>query len=839
MSLQPYYIAGSSVGFETDKKPFLLPDQAFTALENAYVWRDRVIKREGNRLLGRLRREFEEVSFFDTGASPWTFNILVVSGYISNITAPSANGVVTTTYPHNLVTGDMIVISGVVGTVEVNGGTFTITVLTPTTFQLNFVTVNPYVSGGFWISNRSLSSTEPNAEIEPGSVVITIQAGPDIVFTDQGDGTLTSPTLGNSGTINYLTGTVILTHTAGAGVATVITYAYFPSLPVMGIYQIEQGNINEEQTIWFDTKYAYKFLGVFMEFIPGTTWDGTDADFFWGTNYRSSSASDRIFFVTNFVNSAVVPMRFTDGSTWTSFTPQLNNTGTLLLQARILIPYYGRLLALNTFEGNALGAGNNFYNRCRFSQIGNPLEAYNFATKTGAWAEDIFGKGGFIDAPTSEQIIGAAFIKNTLIVFFERSTWQLRYVGEYGLPFLWERISADLGSESTFSTVIFDKGALAVGQTGIIAADAVQVNRIDEKIPDLVFNIRNAQSGTKRVVGIRDYQRELVFWTFPNADIPEENVKFPNNVLVYNYRNATFAVFRDNVTFFGYFQPPAAITWSSLDVFWEDEKVTWSGVDQSALFPFIIAGNQQGFVHYYGYVTPDEESLSITDIDLTASPIELTIINHNLDTGDIVYLTDLQFVDSVTLQPIATDLNDQIYRITRIDTDTVSLSEWDFTAEEYIDDFSFTPVAATSVYIGKGRLALFPKLNVITKDFNPYQDKGGQLKLSYIDFLTDVPVTQPNEIAAMTVIILLNTSPAAEGNLLVGNRNVETDLPTPFYVPASDYVWHRFYATVAGQFIRVIMTYDDNLMNRLNTHRQDWTLNALTLWVRPGGKVIF
>ena len=42
--LQSFSIVGSSVGLELDKKPFLLPDQAFPVLKNAYVWRDRVVK---------------------------------------------------------------------------------------------------------------------------------------------------------------------------------------------------------------------------------------------------------------------------------------------------------------------------------------------------------------------------------------------------------------------------------------------------------------------------------------------------------------------------------------------------------------------------------------------------------------------------------------------------------------------------------------------------------------------------------------------------------------------------------------------------------------------------
>ena len=118
--------------------------------------------------------------------------------------------------------------------------------------------------------------------------------------------------------------------------------------------------------------------------------------------------------------------------------------------------------------------------------------------------------------------------------------------------------------------------------------------------------------------------------------------------------------------------------------------------------------------------------------------------------------------------------------------------------------------------------------------------QGGQLKLSYIDFLTDCTPS-----AVMSIQLFINSSLSIQGNLLVGNQKNETFLTSPYYSgptpaqPISDYAWHRFYATAYGQFIRVVMTYDDDLMNELTTHQQKWVLNAMTVWTRPGGKVIF
>lgn len=825
MSLQPTLIAGSSVGLQNYAKPYLSPDQSFTELENAYVWRERVRKREGLELVGRLRRFFENVSIGVSGASPWSFNIYTVagitpeanaqidpghvsitiqaapdivftdfdkSGTITNITQ-AVNGVVTTTDPHNLTTGDSVTITLVTGMTEVNNKTFVITVTGANDFELNIDTsgYTAYAGAGNW-------------------------AAP----TAQGNGILVSTTPFNFGIINYLTGDVVLSHTAGAGVATIATFGYFPSLPVMGIWQREIANINDEQTLFWDTKYVYEFTGSsFEEFLPSTTWDGSDSDFFWATNFRGVSASTRLLFVTNFFNSATVPMRYTDGITWNAFTPQINNTPTYLLQARILLPYYGRLIALNTIEGAALGGGSNFFNRCRFSQIGNPLEAYNFAAKTGAWAEDIFGKGGFIDAPTNEEIISAGFLKNTLIVYFERSTWQLRYVGEYGLPFLWERISSDYGSESTFSIVLFDQGVLAVGDRAITTANAVTVDRIDPQIPDQVFKILNDLNGVKRVCGIRDFRRELVFWCYPDFTSLGPSQYFPNKVLVYNYRNNTYAVFDDNVTFFGILQPPENVTWSSTDIFWDDEDVTWDDVNLQNQFERIVSGNQQGYIHYYGYTFPDEKSEFISAINFGVVPNEITVPFHNLQSGEIIRITGAVFDDG--FDP---GINDQFYQVQYVDINTLALFIWTGTT------YSALNLTATGNYIGGGQLTVFPRLKMVTKDFNPYMQGGLGIKLSRIDFLFDSTAS-----SAVSIKLYVSSSLSIQGNLLVGNRTVSTDLPAMY--PGTEYAWHQFFATVSAQFVRVEITYNDDLMNTETTHSADMVLNAFSLWSRPGGRI--
>ena len=266
-----------SGGLTQDRKPALLANEAFSELENAYVWRERTKKRDGEVPMGRLSRIFTSVSIGNSSASPWTFNLYTA------------------------------------------------------------ISVTP----------------EPNAEIAEGSVTITI-ATLATPFVDQGNGILSNATAGNSGTINYMTGSVTLITTVGAGHATTVTLSYYPALPVMGILKRDVSTFGIDSTVFFDTKYAYQYVNGFGELVPGTTWTGTNTDFFWAANYQGATPDLRYFFTTNnnidIPATTFDPMRYYNNTTWTNLEPLVTATATLW-QALILIPYYGRLLALNTWEG--------------------------------------------------------------------------------------------------------------------------------------------------------------------------------------------------------------------------------------------------------------------------------------------------------------------------------------------------------------------------------------------------------------------------------------------------------------------------------------------------------
>lgn len=927
-------------GLTKDKKPAFLANEAFSELQNAYVFRDRTKKRDGDVPMGRLSRVFIDNTAGTTGTSPWTFNIYsqlvpviakeenaeiepgsvrieidpmpIGGNIIAGPFSPSVQGYtlatdceVFTDTLSGLTTGDFVTISGVVvnpgtGPDLINGGPYQVEVIPlNTSFKIGVDshTWGSWASGGTWAA-------------ETGT----------IVFTDNGNGTLSSTTPGNSGVINYMTGNVTLIHTAGAGVDVNITFSYFPSLPVMGIIKRDVPIIGVDSTVFFDTKYAYQYAGGFVELVPGTTWTGKNTNFFCGANYQGSTPDLRYFFVTNgnidISSSLYDPIRYYNNSTWTDLQPLVSATDTLW-QALILIPYYGRMVALNTWEGPTSGTytgAKNFFARCRFSQLGDPTQPGSTGPYVpGSWASDVFGKGGFIDAPTNEAIVGAAFFRNTLIVFFEYSTWQLRYVGEYGLPFIWERISSDFGSVSTFSSVVFDQGVMSVSNRGIVQASAGGIQRLDDQIPEQIFSFEIQNNAPNFVHGVRDFEKELVYWNYLDTSSQALFQTYPNTVLVFNYKNNTWAKFRDTITCFGSCQFQFGITWDSFTTLWES-NVNWDNVNDQNYIDYVTCGTQQGFINIYQ--NPDAETpqpvstlyaqtLAITNVSF--NPTRITIPKHNLAEDEIIYIQGAIFDGA---DP---GLNSIIYNVTTIDENTVSLFTWDFNSQSYDE----VDIQSTAVYLGGGRVTLFPKMNIQGKDFNPFQNAGKQFKLSYIDFQMDANVASP-AITATTVQLFVNSFLNEQANVISSNQEImnssqacgfithiaqsnpcrvtspghslitgsliyianvqgmtqinsaiysitvvdannftldninssgfgayitggiwnTSPINGQTYTRGSQYAWYRFYSTQYGQYLRIGLTYDDNLMNQLATHQTPMELNAMNIWFREGGRIV-
>lgn len=885
-SYVPLKITGNNTGLVQQREEFLLPNDAYPILLNAYIWRERIKRKKGYKLLGRLRRNLANQSLGNTVTTGVQFNaftLMNLTGSISAITQANP-GEITTTAPHLLQTGQYVIINGVIGMTQLNGKIYQIVVTGASSFTIiNTSTFTAYVSGGTWETNNTILET--NKSIVPGSVQIVVNG--TVVFTDNGNGTLSSVTPSNNGIINYTNGDITLTTTAGAG-ESAIDLSYYPNLPVMGIRIRELQNSTNDQTIFFDQVYAYVFdntLKYFREFIPGTTWNlhsgGVNAiDFFWSTNYWVSQSlipgTSQPFFTTDNIKlfwetnntgqfgGQSDPPRITDGTTWypfyDDFTPsntpwaKLDSTN-YLVNFLSMLPFRGRMVTFNTWEGTSATSAKNYSNRIRWCTIGNPFIPYDAGPPaTGSWRDDIRGQGGFLDIPTSEDIVSIGFVRDNLVIFCERSTWQLRYTGRTIAPFQIEKVNSELGNEGPFASIQFDTSLVGIGDKGIVECDSYKSERIDIKIPDFVFDFRNINDGPYRVQGIRDFINRLSYWTVPLDDDYDPNIDaanriFPNRRLVYNYENDSWALFTDSLTCLGTYQPQESQNWINTNIPWIKCNFSWIRTQPTGI-PAILGGNQQGFVEYLNELTTNDPSLFISAITAnTTTPTVVTSPNHNLiTTTGSNSVNNTPYIIQISGIPQGTpfdNLNNGIFGISVIDADTFEL----YTYDPSTDQFSNAQLDIPSGdYVGGGIINLRDNFSIVSKKFN-FLDDGQNIQLGYLDILMNA--TEQNQPGAISLRIFIDYDENKASNIVpeneINNYSPISDPDTFFnsVIPTTSSnlnniggtkFWQRVFCPTRANFITLQYTLSNGQLAG-EEQSKDVQIDAQILWIRKAGRL--
>jgi hypothetical protein len=696
-----------------------------------------------------------------------------------------------------------------------------------------------------WVANLKtlLSYTGENqAELQPGTVIITVGT---TTFTDNGNGGFTGGA--SDDYIDYDTWAFQVTG-GGFPKAATAAFTYYPGLPVMGLPNNETTALNVQDLRAFDTKYAYSFSSGVWTQLGTTTWTGKDYNFFWTTTYwQVPGSSTQLFWATNgnSVHGGIFdPLRYYDGSDFVDFTPYIDSTTTPVMWTCLcLVPYKDRLLAFNTWEGNTgkptptpsdqINAIN-YPHRLRYSALGDP-------TAANAWYASPPGKGGFIDIPTSEAIISVEFIKDVLIVKCERSSWKVVYTGNKSLPFIFEKTNTELGAASTFSLVPFDRGVFSVGNIGICVDDSVNVQRIDMSIPSQIFKISNLNKGPQRVHGIRDLKNQIVYWAYPQAGLPSlSSTQFPNQVLVYNYINQSWAIFNDSYTCFGYYQPANDATWGSINKTWASQSRTWGSTSQLALLPNIVAGNQQGYVVELNTDESNDDILSIYAIN-TSAPSYITCYNHNLPQSTVISITGcIGTASALNVDPSVP--NSGLYLITVRDANNFSLSQWNPT----LGDFEGVDTSALE-YSGGGQITVIQNINITTKIFGAHYEQGRQVRLGYIDLLLNT--TDNGQLIYSVFVDESDEFDMANPNVSEDSDNVPTsglwgtnilktcpeNLTLYPFQQYQNKIWHKIFVQTMCQNFQIQLTNSPEQLVTLPV--EDVQLHALTFYTSMEGRL--
>ena len=533
---------------------------------------------------------------------------------------------------------------------------------------------------------------------------------------------------------------------------------------------------------------------------------------------------------------------------WVNFAPPLSqgpysisNTPErqyYLAGARMIVPYKDRLLFIGpVIQTSATGSQIYLQDTVIYSQNGTPyytasytntpnaavdnpisptnvfhpiLVPVNQTATSPAYFEDQTGFGGFIAAGLDEPINTTSTNEDVLILGLSTYQTRLVFTGNDIVPFNFYLINSELGSSSTFTAINMDQGVMSRGARGFVVASQTKVERIDMELPDEVFQIRLIDNGTERMCAQRDFINEWVYFT---SSIKEIDHKFPTQTLQYNYRENSWAIYRESYTTYGTWRRLTGFTWATVgDTYptWDDWNDPWNAGTSNLLQPKVLGGNQQGFILERADGTGEGDSLYIQNFvnNTVTSP------DHCLNNGDYIIISNC-------LGTVGAQVNSRIFSVFNVTQNTFQLNP---------------SISPAGTYLGGGLIKRMYVPFIQTKQFPPSWGISRKVRLGPQQYLL---TTTDN--AQITLLIFLSqnaSSPYNTGAIVPDINSVNDALiyTTVLYTcpestnigltPANSnlqmvtalnqaQIWHRVNTSLIGDTVQLAFTMSDSQMREL------------------------
>lgn len=343
-------------------------------------------------------------------------------------------------------------------------------------------------------------------------------------------------------------GTALGAYTANSG-----RLGTFPGERMMGIMRYINADgsrvllVSDTQRVAIYNSASTIFEPLDLYDIGGTlrtdndVWACTNYDYIWAANWQHAGSVNRVYLTNGKAYATGAPG--TDGIVYydatnrgapatpnvAQFQPTLNSTDTLY-GCKLMFSIKQRLLCLHTFEFDGANT-NTFPQRARWCAAQAP----------GNWDDSVAGGGGFVDAPTGEQIISARLLQDIIIVNFTDSVWTLRPVPDPALPFRWDKINSFRSCDGKMASIGYDRYSLALGSRGVTATDGVETRRVDDKIQDFTSDEINADEFGK-VFADRSYSNRRLWVLYPTNDDQENNPSNDANAaLIYDDESGAYS----------------------------------------------------------------------------------------------------------------------------------------------------------------------------------------------------------------------------------------------------------------------------------------------------------
>jgi hypothetical protein len=551
-------------------------------------------------------------------------------------------------------------------------------------------------------------------------------------------------------------------------------------------------------------------------------------------------------------NGNPVTPGFLTGLGWVNFMPPLsfldfsiNNIPAkqyYLVGGRMIVPFKDRLLILGAVVQASTGVPIYLQDTVVYSQNGTAYYTASFpATSSSdvslpttqftsilvpenqtatpsAWFEDQTGFGGFVAAGVDQPIITSSTNEDVLLIGFDPNLQtKLIYSGNDIQPFNFYQINSEYGASSTFSSINLDKGAYTIGNRGIVITSQDQCARFDLEIPDQIFQFNLLSNGNERVTSQRDFINEWVYFTYLANEFSlgtETVIKFPNQTLLYNYRDASWAIFNESYTHYGQYRLQSSLIWANVGLIyprWKDWNDPWDSGNSTAAQPDIIAGNQQGFVLVRDKGTGEGTSLTVMSFNVSL----VTSLDHGLNNGDFIII-------SGALGAIGSQVNGKIFQV-----DSPSDN----------NTFTLNPEIAGGAYLGGGLITRLYNPFIQTKQFPLAWGMGRKTRIGVQRYLftttsesevtLNIYLSQdgsnayndgpffPNVNAPNDSLVYTTTLFTCPESTNLGLSPAKINLMTPSAANQSQ-TWHRVNTSLIGDTVQIAITMSEDQMREID-----------------------
>jgi hypothetical protein len=785
MALQRFLIAPYQSGLDDEIEPWLLPQDAFTELNNGYIYRGALQNRQGFSQFavgGRGAVEQCDSRIIDASTAidgaPITTDGAGATSFTLTNEPIRENDLVITVGLETITDDGLGILTGTIaatGTVNYVTGAVAIAGATPATA----VTVTYNYFPGVAVTGLAtyITATNQNNELIAWD---TSRVNRYNTATNRLD-LITGATLSGGATdlVSWKNSTS-LTHNLAASTAITAATQANPCQITSGTHGLNTGdkviiasvggmtelNINQQYTI---TSVD----------ANNVTLDGIDARRFTlytagGTIARvTGNIPDRPVLV--FVNG-VDPVQVYDGTSIADYSledgyrePNADRGGSLDTAVHI-VNYAGRLLFLRPTQGGTVYPQRVLY------------------TGTGPNRNDFSSfDSGFIEADTNEWLQAYAFYKSELVVFFEESTWVLKITGQASAPFRFVQIDESRNTKAPFGAISYLNRTTSIGPLGLIATDGYEVARIDNKIPRFTTEEINQSRFNQVYAGRWDINRQHIYL------YPEREQSDNTAALAANYEENTFSKYTFQMNVLGRFREYFDTIWDDLINPWETYSLAWDSFSGEIDAFFMAGGDAKGFVYRFTEDDYDDANFRITGVTL-ASPGVISTTPNTLADGDVVRIDGIAGT---------TELNNGHYIVDSAASTSIQL--------RYITGVLVDTTAMTA-YTSGGIVQKAINFSASTKLLNPFIEDDRKARLAYID-----------------IYITADGSSTADVELYTSDR------PDPYKTAAIDFTeptakekkWVRVTANQTADFHKV----------RIKQYRADEPIkiHGMVLAMEPAG----